>query len=256
MAEIQNTKEIQVLGQSLLHIGTLLMSSGANTERIKMTLNRIANAFDCQVEVAVNYSSILLTLTKEEDAFFFSLKKVPFYRINFKMVSGISRMSWQVAEQKWTIEQMTREIDRLVSLPYYSKWMVLGVLGIAGASFCKLAGGTFIDMLVVFAASFLGAFVQQEAIKKKFNPYLCVYIAALVASMAAALYLKFNIGYTHEPAMATSVLFLIPGVHLINSFSDFIDGNIQNAIIRGLSGFVISFVIALGLLTAKFICQL
>lgn len=249
-------KNIQALGQSLLHIGTLLMSSGANTERIKMTLNRIANAFDCQVEVAINYSSILLTLTNEQDAFFFSLKKVPFYRINFKMVSGISRMSWQVVEQGWTIDQINKEIDRLDSLSYYSKWIVLSVLGIAGASFCKLAGGSFTDMLVVFIATFLGSFMQQEAIKKKFNPYLCIYISAFIASVVAAIYLKFNLGYTHEPAMATSVLFLIPGVHLINSFSDFIDGNIQNAIIRGLNGFVISFVIALGLLTAKFICQL
>jgi uncharacterized membrane protein YjjP (DUF1212 family) len=63
-------------------------------------------------------------------------------------------------------------------------------------------------------------------------------------------------GNEHEHAFATSVLFLIPGVPLINSFSDLIDGNLQNGIVRGLNGLIISFVIALGLLTTVLIYQI
>jgi uncharacterized membrane protein YjjP (DUF1212 family) len=48
-------------------------------------------------------------------------------------------------------------------------------------------------------------------------------------------------------------LFLIPGVPLINTFSDLIDGNLQNALVRGLNGLTISFSIAIGLLTSMFL---
>jgi uncharacterized membrane protein YjjP (DUF1212 family) len=68
--------------------------------------------------------------------------------------------------------------------------------------------------------------------------------------------MKFGSGDTRVHAFATSVLFLIPGVPLINSFSDLIDGNIMNGIVRGVNGLIIAFAIALGLLTAMQVYQL
>jgi uncharacterized membrane protein YjjP (DUF1212 family) len=127
------------------------------------------------------------------------------------------------------------------------------LVGLAGSAFCRLAGGEALDMLMVFFGSSVGLFIRQESIKKKFNPYMCVYFAALGASLIAGMPAKFGSGDTHEHAFATSVLFLIPGVPLINSFSDMIDGNLQNGLIRGLNGFIISFTIALALLTSMFI---
>jgi uncharacterized membrane protein YjjP (DUF1212 family) len=75
-------------------------------------------------------------------------------------------------------------------------------------------------------------------------------MAAFSASAIAAAFIKLDIAKIHEPAFATSVLFLIPGVPLINAFSDLIDGNLNNGLIRGINGFIISFTIALGLLTS------
>jgi uncharacterized membrane protein YjjP (DUF1212 family) len=68
--------------------------------------------------------------------------------------------------------------------------------------------------------------------------------------MIAGLSVKLGIGDTPEHALATSVLFLIPGVPLINSFTDLIDGNTLNGIVRGINGFIMAFAIALGLMIA------
>ncbi|MEN9443917.1 MAG: hypothetical protein RIS47_807, partial [Bacteroidota bacterium] len=56
-----------------------------------------------------------------------------------------------------------------------------------------------------------------------------------------------------EHAFATSVLFLVPGVPLINSFTDVIDGNISIGVARGINGLMIAFAIALGLSVAMLI---
>jgi uncharacterized membrane protein YjjP (DUF1212 family) len=165
-------------------------------------------------------------------------------------------MSWKVVEEKWTVTQIDEEIKRLVALPHYPRLVVLTFVAIAGASFCRLSNGGWLDMLLVFTGTFIGMFVKQEAGKYRFNPYLCVYFAALASSLIVGLAEKFDAAGNHEHALATSVLFLIPGVPLINSFSDLIDGNLNNGIIRGLNGFIISFSIAMGLLTAMFIYHL
>jgi uncharacterized membrane protein YjjP (DUF1212 family) len=247
--------EVKELGSLLLEIGTLLMSSGASTERIRKTVNRVSNSFGYKSELLITHRALTLTISNEENEYVFnSLKRTSPHAVNFKIVSGISRMSWCVVEQQWTLGEIKTEIDRLISLPHYPRLVALSVVALAGASFCRLAGGAYLDMAIVFVATFAGLFVRQEATKSKFNPYLCVYFAAFAASVIAGLAFKLNLGgENHEHAFATSVLFLIPGVPLINTFSDLIDGNLQNALVRGLNGLIISFSIAIGLLTSMFL---
>ena len=108
-------------------------------------------------------------------------------------------------------------------------------------------------MMVTFLATFTGLFVRQEVTKKEFNYYLCVFIASFAASLISGLFRKLGVGDTMEHAFTASVLFLIPGVPLINSFSDLLDGNILNGMVRGINGLLIAFAITLGLLGAMFI---
>jgi uncharacterized membrane protein YjjP (DUF1212 family) len=104
-------------------------------------------------------------------------------------------------------------------------------------------------MITSFLATVTGLFVRQETLRKKFNPYLCVYFASATASLLAGAAVKFNVGISPELAFIASVLFLIPGVPLISSVSDLMDGNILNGLSRGVNALQTSLAIALGLLT-------
>ncbi|WP_207535769.1 threonine/serine ThrE exporter family protein [Desertivirga arenae] len=251
MAEHHTDKEVKELGAILLNVGALLMVSGASTARIRNTITRIATSFGYNADMLISQRTLMLSLYDEDNNYFFnSLKRTSPHGVNFTVLSGISKMSWQVLEEKWTVKQINEEVERLVALPHYSRWIVLVLVGLAGASFCRVAGGTTIDMLVVFIATFSGLFIRQETLKKGFNPYMCIYFASFTASFIAGPLVRLGTGHMQEHAFATSVLFLIPGVPLINSFSDMIEGNSQNGLIRGLNGFIISFAIALGMLTS------
>ncbi|MDP4187919.1 MAG: threonine/serine exporter family protein [Bacteroidota bacterium] len=250
----QKAKEVKELGSTLLDIGTLLMSSGATTERIRNTVNRISESLGYHTDLFITHRALMLNISDEEnDHFFNSLKRTSPHGANFKLVSGISRMSWRVVEEKWSVDQINKELDRLVAIPPYPRWILLLIISMAGGSFCRIAGGEGIEIVVAMVATFAGLFVRQEVSKLKFNPYLCIYIAALTASLISGLAVKLGIGNNPENAFSTSVLFLIPGIPLINSFSDIIDGNVMNGIIRGIHGLIITFAIAMGLLTAMFL---
>lgn len=249
--------DIKELGSTLLEIGTLLMVSGASTARVRNTIDRISNAFGYNTDMLISQRTLMLNIYDEDSSHFFnSLKRTPPHGVNFAVLSGISRMSWMVVEKKWSLDEINTDLARLAALPHYSKPIIYTLVGLAGAAFCRLAGGEFVDMLMVFLGSSLGLFVRHKAASMKFNPYICVFFAALTSTMIVGALAKFDTVNTHEHALATSVLFLIPGVPLINSFSDMIEGNLQNGLIRGLNGFIISFAIALGLLTSMFIYQL
>ena len=242
------------LGEMLLEIGSLLMVSGANTERVKITMCRIAGAFDCDSDLLITPHALMLTLTyKDQIKTFTRVKWVPNMHLNFNLISDISTMSWKIVEEKWSVERINNEIKMLDRSPLYPRLLVLFLVALAGASFCRLFGGGMTEMILCFSGTFLGLFVRQETMKLKFNFYLCVFFAALTSSFVIGLYsfLKPDGDYVH--ALSTSVLFLIPGVPMINSFSDLIDGNILNGTTRGVNVLVIAFAIALGLMVSLLI---
>ncbi len=257
MGKNYTKEQIERLGSILLEIGSLLMSFGANSMRIRVTLERIAQAFGFHSELLITHRALMINLENTEQKHAFNmLKRTSPHGVNFKLVSGISKMSWSIANEEWTMDDIDKEIARLKALPHYPRWIILTFVGLADLSFCRLFGGGYIEMLVAFVATFIGLFVRQEMMKRQYNAYLCIYAAALTASLISGLSVKLSIGTHPEFAFATSVLYLIPGVPLVNSFSDLIYGNIMNGIVRGVNGMIIAFSIALGLATALLIYQI
>jgi uncharacterized membrane protein YjjP (DUF1212 family) len=245
------------LGEMLLEIGSLLIVSGANTERVKITISRIASAFDCCSDLMITNHALMITLTyKDKIKTFTSVRWVPNMHLNFNLISDISTMSWKIVEEKWPVERINKEMKLLDRKALYPRFLVLFLVALAGASFCRLFGGGLTEMILCFSGSFLGLFVRQETMKLKFNFYLCIFFAALTSSFLVGLYSFLNPEGEFIHALSTSVLFLIPGVPMINSFSDLIDGNILNGTTRGVNVLVIAFAIALGLMVSLLIFNL
>lgn len=244
-----NTKEITKLGILLLRIGTMMQSNGASTGRIRITIDRIIKAYGYHANMLITYRTMTITiLNSSYEPVFNSIKRTVPMGVNFKIISGISRMSLLIDQQIWKLTEIEDELVRLSTLPHYPRLLVLVLVSAAGASFCFLSGGNYIAMGVTALATFVGLFVRQESTKMRFNPHICVFFAAFTATLIAGAFRKFFPELELVQAFATCVLFLIPGVPLINSVNDIVDGNILNGVIRAVVGFVISFMIALGML--------
>jgi len=247
-------EDAQSVGNILLETGALLMSSGASTHRTRLTLERISRGLGYGIELLITQRALMLTIIEKDQSHFFSrLKRISPHGVNFRIVSGISHLSWDVMEKDYTVAQISDELKRLKALPHYPRLVVLALVGLAGSAFCRIFGGGYIEMIVAFIATVAGLFIRQESMRVKFNPYLCVYFAAFTATFIAGLAEHLQIGSEPEKALATSVLFLVPGVPLINSVTDLMDGNIQNGIVRAMNGLMIAFSISLGLYSAKMI---
>lgn len=242
------------VGTLLLEIGALLMSAGANTNRIRLTMRRIAKSYGYKPEFLITHRAIMLTLQDKKGNLSFNQVKQTYAQTpNFKIVSGISRLSWRIADEKLQYHNAWEEVERLKSLPHYPRFIILITVALACSAFCRLSGGHISEMLIVFAASFLGLVAKQELSKKKVNPYFAIFLASFTTTMTCG---ALGIWLPHEHynmTFVTSVLYLIPGIPLINSMSDILDGNSLNGIIRAINGLVISFSIALGLLIAVLI---
>jgi uncharacterized membrane protein YjjP (DUF1212 family) len=253
LTQTHTSAEPTILGPLLLDTGILLLRSGASSNRIQIIIHRIASAYHNLTHVDIGPKSISLTLQPiTGTALFNGTRNTPDYGVNFKLLSGIDMMSQNLATNQWTLSELKNELDKLKELPHYPRMLVLPAVALAGASFCYTFGGDVWEMGITFGATFCGLFVKQALIKKALNTYICTFLSALVAASFTGLF--FNAGSDLQPehAYATCILFLIPGVPLINFFLDLIAGNILYGLERGINALIHILSIALALSAAVF----
>ena len=121
----------------------------------------------------------------------------------------------------------------------------LFLVGFANASFCALFGGDWTARLIVFSATLIGFYINQIMQKKKINHYLVFIVSAFVASMVASSALTLET--TAEIAIATSVLYLVPGVPLLNGVIDIVEGHVLTGCTRLIQALLLVLCISVGL---------
>ena len=118
-------------------------------------------------------------------------------------------------------------------------------VGLANASFCRLFGGDWTAVGIVFTATLVGFAAKQRMQAHGVNHYLVFIVAAFMASLCASAALRFDC--TAQTALATSPLFLVPGVPLINGVIDIVEGHILIGFSRLINALLLIVCIAVGL---------
>ncbi|WP_159021277.1 threonine/serine exporter ThrE family protein [Formosa sp. L2A11] len=251
------SKEIIKSTTLLLEIASLLMVSGANTIRVNLNIKRFADSLGYSASFFISQKSLIMTLYKEDSLESCTrVKNIPGLAINFAAISAISKISWEALKNNWKPNKITEEIKKIKQLKRYPQIIVTIAVSFAGAGFCNIFKGDYLNMLVSFVSTFIGLLVLQWTHRKNFNVYLRIFIGSLVASSIASIGVKLNIGAKPSTALATSVLYLVPGVPLINSFTDLMDNNIINGLVRFTTGSMMVLAIALGLFVSMIIFNL
>ena len=247
----QSLQESSELGNLLLWAGTALLKAGAGSNRVVMNVGRIAAAYGYEANIDLSTRNITVSLHYQDQPNVFSgSRNIPgLPGVNFKVLSAISQLSWDVTDKKMSLSETTDLLNKATQLPEYQRYVVLILTGIAGAAFCYTFGGQTIEMGITFLATVSGLFLKQELTREKFNPYLVTYASALFAALIIGISWKLGVGTRFDHAFATCILFLIPGVPLINAVIDLMDGYIINGVDRGINAVMHAFSIAAGLAT-------
>ena len=230
----------------LTEYSTALLACGSSSVRIEKNVARIAETYDVKAELSILTNHIILTVwDNKSDHSYSNVGKTKNSTISFYINTELSRLSWRIHDNYLELEKACKEYDRIINHPKINRWLVLLLVGFANASFCKLFGGDLISMGIVFSATITGFYLKQQMQKKKLNHYIVFIVSAFVASLCASTALIFDT--TSEIAMATSVLYLVPGVPLINGVIDIVEGYVLTGFARLTEASLLIVSIAIGL---------
>jgi len=246
---------IEEVGDLLGDMAALLLNSGAHTMRIIQNIARMAERFGYQMNLSVFQHSVMMTLASNHNLneHVTLVKKAEHQVLNFTIVSELSELSWETYDKHLDFCEIKNSFDVIAHRKRISRWLVLPLVGLANAAFCGLFGGDLPSMLLVLVATLAGFYVRQEMLLRNFNPLVVFTTSAFVASFIAGLSYVFGIGNTPQHALAASVLYLIPGVPLINSILDIIQGHVLTGISRLVNATALIVCIALGMFASMLI---
>ncbi len=242
----QQKNSLLEVGHFIAEYSSELMGSGVHTSRVIRNSKRIAESFDYRVTISVFQRSIILNIvddaTQESYNEVIEIRSLP---ISFKLNSELSALSWEAYDNHLSLNDLRAKYHEIISQPSHNPWLILMLVGVANASFCKLFGGDMISMAIVFLATTIGFHLKRRMTMAHLNNYIIFVITAFVASMCAASSIFFKT--TSEIALATSVLFLVPGVPLINGVIDTMEGHILTGFSRLVNASLLIVCIAIGL---------
>ena len=223
-----------------------LMGCGIHTSRVVRNTKRLAESLNFDVKISVFQKSMILTmLNLETHETTSEVIEIPALPISFEHNSELSGLSWEAVDQKLPFNVLVEKYNKIISAPRINILLLMILVGLANASFCKLFGGDWASMAIVFLATVVGFFVRVQMLHRHINHYLVFMVSAFVASLLASVSIFFDI--TSDIAIATSVLYLIPGVPLINGVIDIVEGHTLTGISRLTNALLLIFSIAIGM---------
>ncbi|HBX44680.1 threonine/serine ThrE exporter family protein [Limibacterium fermenti] len=246
MTEDNSSKQSRLTAKQFaefaLDVGTYLLASGAHSGRLNTNIKRMGEAWAFEVQINSSFRGLLVSVQNKKDIrdSITLFKEPPPHSVHLAVLTDVSRMSWKVYEEKLSFEETEKTFQSIKQKKHYPPWLISLAVGFSCAGLCLLAKGDYWNAAVAYLAAFVGYFFQRKVSEWHFNAMISIGIAAFISTLITGWGYRLGIGSNPEAAMATGVLYLIPGVPLLNCVIDLIEGHLSSSVNRILfAGFIL-----------------
>ena len=255
---IPTHEHLKGLCRFLSEYAAKLLSSGTTTIRTEKNVVRIAESYGALADFAVLPNEIMLTLWDQNREHSYTVNcKISETSLNFDAITRLSALSWKIADNSLPLDEAWKEYETILKVPRLPFPLVTFLVGCANASFCRLFDGDWAAMGIVFVATVCGFFLKREMIvKQNLNVQLSIIASSCLSAIISCAGYVFGWSGTPDIALATSVLWLVPGIPFINAMSDLIYGHYVCCLSRFIQAVITTISLSLGLCLALMIMQI
>jgi len=227
--------------------GEIMLSSGAETQRVEDTMLRILVHCGLQSpESLCTSTSIFASGTSTDGATITALKRVKVRGGNFDKIARVNELSRNFVQGNLNIDDAINALENINTTPPYPRFFRLTGSAVVSFCFAYIFGGSVLDSIAAFFAAFL---MQIPVIFLEKH-----HVAALLRNMAggaggtlcALILLNLGLGHNIDFIIIGSIMPLVPGVALTNAIRDILDGDLLSGSARILEAVLVAVGIAVG----------
>lgn len=192
-----------------IQCGLFLLQHGAESALVEELSTRLGLALGMDsVESAISSNAIVLTTIKDGQCLT-STRKNHDRGINMHVVTEVQHIVILAEHKLLELREIEKRFCQIKPLRY-PRWLVVLMVGLSCACFCKLNKGGWDGAIVTFFASSIAMYVRQLLTHRQLHPQINFCITAFVATTVSGLLLRLpQFASTPTIAMAASVLLLV-----------------------------------------------
>ncbi|GAB2319318.1 threonine/serine exporter family protein [Alkalibacterium sp. s-m-22] len=229
--------------------GRVMLENGAETYRVEDTLYRIAKSYNLvYINVFVVPTALILTVQGEDGQDHTELLRMTDRQTNLEKVSMVNDLSRQLAQRALAPDKVKLKLTNIKNTPRnFSTLQRNLAIAFACGSFPLLFGGTYDDMLPAFIAGGLGH-ILFEVINDWTNvSFFAEMVASFFIGLLALLFTTSGFGDDVNIIIIGSVMSLVPGMAITNSFRDLMAGHLLAGVAVLAKAFLTAGAIGIGI---------
>ncbi len=226
-----------------------MFGSGAEIDKVQRAITSLLDSFHCEtISILVAHNALMVTITRQ-GLTLTKVRTIAGHGVDFKKVTEIYALAKEVQRDGFDPERIRASLKRIAEDgPLYCSTFSGLAVSIACGAFVVIFGGGPREFLATALAAYLGVMVRFRLSRLRYNVMLVFGISSFISSLAAIIFSPM----VHKPdlVLAASVLYLIPGVPLIDSIEELIRGYVTVGLTRGVMGMLMVVFLAFGMLLA------
>lgn len=231
----------------ILDVGEVLLTNGADVNRVEDTIMRLGKAFEfrsCQVH-AIN-SSIILTVTTPDDDVVTQARRITRIDTDLNKVSEVNNLSRKICSGMTDLKVIETEMEQIQKTSPYSPFMIYFAYALSAASFTLFFGGTWQDMLFSVPIALLLRWVKVRLNGFNDNKMVDNIILSAILTFCALIGQRIFPGLNSDMVIIGDIMLLIPGLAFCNSIHDMVMGDTISGVLSMFDAVLRALSIAIG----------
>ncbi|MGM0213040.1 threonine/serine exporter family protein [Enterococcus sp. AZ109] len=232
-----------------LKAGKIMMESGSEVYRVEDTMKRIAkNAGLEDMQTYVTATGLIVGSPSEECS---QVIQITQQSINLEKVAAVNRASRLFAEGRLSLPDFYKHLDEIdnVTPDFPYMWKILAS-GVVSSTLMIILRESWLDFLATFVVGMLGFSVHSFFGKKLEMKFLNDFLAALLIGVLAIFSVNFSFARDINNIVIGSIMPLVPGLAITNSFRDIMAGHLISGVARATEALFVAGAIGGGIIVA------
>lgn len=210
----------------MLDLGEILLTSGAEVNRIEDTIMRIGQAYDfVRIDVFTITSSIVLSVSTREEEVITQTRRILVKDTDMDKIDQVNALSRSICKEPADISSLVKQIAAIKENRKRPEAANILIYAMISAAFSVFFGGRAIDALAAFLSGIVMRMVLLLGQRiKMHNIVLTIFCSSIVAAVVVLLS-SIGIGQSVDKILIGNIMLLIPGLLLTSSLRDMICGH-------------------------------
>jgi uncharacterized membrane protein YjjP (DUF1212 family) len=206
-----------------LDVALIIMRNGGSTSMAEHSFERVLKGLGRGDVSAVWRLDSVAAFSVDEGLSSTVFRRVGVIGVNLVRVSEAVVLSERVVRGEVGEGGLAAEVERVSAIASpYGRWTLVAAAACTAAAFSRLPGGDWGALGIAFVAAGVGQFFRSLLqMRKVAVPHVTLVCGVFSACIAAA-GLRLGLSQTPAAALVAAVIYMVPGLPLINGFMDLV----------------------------------